>query len=99
MDALGLLDFYEQLHQDDPALPDRSKVKQENREPKQGPLEPSTQRAVRSNNTSGYPGVHRKREKWAAKITFEKVTYQLGSHESIKKSDCHKTGSGKEIAG
>ena len=84
MDALGLLDFYEELHKDDPALPDRSKVKQENREPKQGPLEPSTQRAVRSNNTSGYPGVHRKREKWAAKITFEKVTYQLGSYESIK---------------
>jgi len=86
LDALGLLDFYEQLHKDDPALPDRSKVKQENREPKQGPLEPSTQRAVRSNNTSGYPGVHRKREKWAAKITFQKVTYQLGSYESIEEA-------------
>ena len=84
MDALGLLDFYEELHRDDPALPNRSKVRQENREPKQESLEPSKLRAVRSNNTSGYPGVHRTRNKWAAKITFEKVTYQLGSYESIK---------------
>lgn len=83
-DALGLLDFYEELHRNDPALPDRSKVRQENREPKQEPLEPSILRAVRSNNTSGYPGVHRKRDKWAAKITFQKATYQLGCYESIE---------------
>ena len=35
---------------------------------------------------SGYTGVHRKREKWAAKITFQKVTYQLGSYESIEEA-------------
>lgn len=83
MDALGLLDFYEELHKDDPALPDRAKVKAENREPKQEQPAPSVLRATRNNNTSGYPGVHRKRDKWAAKITYQKVTYQLGTFENI----------------
>lgn len=39
---------------------------------------------IRSNNTSGYPGVSRKRDKWAAKITFAKITYQLGSYKMIE---------------
>ena len=83
MDALGLLAFYEELHKDDPALPDRGKVREENKQSKQerpaAPILP----AVRSNNTSGYPGVHRKRNKWAAKITYKKVTYQLGVFENV----------------
>lgn len=83
-DALGLLDFYEELHKDDPALPDRSKVRQENKQPKQEQPESSIIRAVRSNNTSGHPGVHRKRQKWAAKITYRQVTYQLGVYEDIE---------------
>ena len=41
-------------------------------------------RATCGNNTSGYPGVSRKRNKWAAKITFEKITYRLGSDGSIE---------------
>lgn len=32
---------------------------------------------------SGYPGVHRNRDRWAAKITYPKVTYQLGTFENI----------------
>ena len=86
MDALGLLDFYEELHKDDPALPDRAKVRAENKQTKQELPKPSIIRAVRSNNTSGYPGVSRKRDKWAAKITFEKITYQLGSYDSIEEA-------------
>lgn len=86
MDALGLLDFYEELHKDDPALPNRAKVRAENKQTKQELPAPSGIRATRSNNTSGYPGVSRKRDKWAAKITFEKITYQLGSYDSIEEA-------------
>lgn len=86
MDALGLLDFYEELHKDDPALPNRVKVREENRQPKQEQPESPMLPALRSNNTSGHPGVHQKRNKWAAKITFQKVTYQLGSYESIEEA-------------
>lgn len=34
---------------------------------------------VRSNNTSGYPGVSLHRGAWIAKITYKKVSYRLGS--------------------
>lgn len=84
LDAMDLLDFYETLHKDDPALPDRAKVREENKPVKQDPPTAPASRAVRSNNTSGQPGVSRKRDKWAAKITFEKITYQLGSYDSIE---------------
>ena len=83
-DALGLLDFYEELHKDDPALPDRAQIKMQNKQVKKEPPTPIGIRATRSNNTSGHPGVSRKRDKWAAKITFEKVTYQLGSYINIE---------------
>ena len=53
-------------------------------QPKQEQPETPMLPALRSNNTGGHPGVHRKRNKWAAKITFQKATYQLGSYESIK---------------
>lgn len=83
-DAMGLLDFYEELHKDDPALPNREQIRKQNKQPKQEPPVPTGIRATRSNNTSGYPGVSRKRNKWAAKITVEKITYQLGSYDSIE---------------
>ena len=86
MDALGLLDFYEELHKDDPALPNRTKVREENRKSKQEQEQSKRSGfpAIRSNNSSGHPGVSRKRDKWAAKITFEKITYQLGSYNNIE---------------
>lgn len=86
MDALGLLDFYEELHKDDPSPPDRAKVREAHRAQKQPLSDPPILPARRSNNTSGYPGVLRKRNKWAAKITCQKVTYQLGSYETIEEA-------------
>lgn len=83
MDALGLLDFYEELHKDDPARPNREQVRQMQEKPLPEPPAELRIKAIRSNNTSGYPGVHRKRDKWAAKITYQKVTYQLGTFENI----------------
>lgn len=82
MDALGLLDFYEQLHKDDPARPNREQVRQTQKKAlPELPPEPRI-RATRNNNTSGYPGVHRRRNKWVAKITYQKVTYHLGAFDT-----------------
>lgn len=82
LDAMGLLDFYEELHKDDSPRPNRLQVKQEHKQ-----LEPDTPssniRAIRSNNTSGHPGVFRKREKWAARITYQKATYHLGVYDDL----------------
>lgn len=83
MDAMGLLDFYEELHKDDPVLPNRAEIRKQHKQPKQEQPTPSILPALRSNNTSGHPGVSRKRDKWAAKITHRKITYQLGSYQSI----------------
>lgn len=98
MDALGLLDFYEELHKDDPVRPNRAKVKAENKQEKQEqPVSPFLP-AVRSNNTSGYPGVTRKRDKWVAKITYQKVTYQLGSYSRIEDAVAVRKEAEKELA-
>lgn len=84
MDALGLLNFYEELHKDDPARPTRATVKAQQKEATPEPRPTSNIRAIRSNNTSGYPGVFRKRDKWAARITCQKITYSLGVYETIE---------------
>lgn len=83
LDALGLLDFYEELHKDDPAQPNRAQIREMREKPISEPQAETKLRATRSNNTSGYPGVHRKRDKWAAKITYQKVTYQLGTFDNL----------------
>ena len=85
-DALGLLDFYEELHKDDPAKPTQELVKAMHKKQKAVLPQKSEIKAARSNNTSGQPGVWRKRDKWAAKITYQKTTYQLGCYESIEKA-------------
>lgn len=82
MDAMGLLDFYEEIHKDDPVRPDRERIRAMQKTPGQALPFKSESRAARSNNTSGCPGVCRKRDKWTAKITYQKITYQLGSYKS-----------------
>lgn len=44
----------------------------------------STGCPVRSDNTSGYPGVFKKRDKWSARITVGGKLYTLGSYENIE---------------
>jgi hypothetical protein len=39
---------------------------------------------IRSDNTSGYKGVHRKRGKWKAALTFHDKEISLGSYSDIK---------------
>ena len=41
---------------------------------------------VRVNNTSGTTGVFRKRDKWAAKITWQGRTFFLGSYDEIEEA-------------
>ena len=82
-DVMELLEFYEEIHKNDPARPDPVKVRAENKHPKQEPPESAILPAIHRNNTSGHPGIYRKREKWGAKITYKKVTYHLGVYEEI----------------
>lgn len=79
-DARDLEKAWDEIHRDDPALPHRSEIT-----PMEYRVNFATEyettpvpRAVRSNNTSGVPGVSRRRDKWAAKITYQKVSYHLG---------------------
>lgn len=39
---------------------------------------------ISKNNTSGYKGVYKKRDKWAAKIQYKKKNYYLGSYERLE---------------
>ena len=80
-DAMALLDIYEELHKDDPVLPNKKTMERHSFTslPKN---EHSGIRAMRGDNTSGCSGVSRKREKWIAKITYNKVTYGLGTYEN-----------------
>lgn len=82
MDALGLLDFYEELHKDDPAPPDRAQIKAMPKTAAAASPLRSQVTAARRDNTSGCPGVFRSLDKWAARITFQKITYRLGSYNS-----------------
>ena len=81
MDALGLLNFYEQLHKDDEPLPEHTQSRQQ---PQPEMTQRKNSRALRSNNTSGCPGVSRKRDKWTAKITHQGKTYQIGCFASLE---------------
>lgn len=86
MDALGLLDFYEELHKGDPLRPTREQIKNQKKEEKLEVSASSGTKAIRSNNTSGCPGVFKKRDKWSARITHQKVTYHLGDFEDISQA-------------
>ncbi len=84
MDAMGLLNIYEELHKDDPVRPKLEQVKAMQKTAKPELPSKSEITATRIDNTSGYPGVFRKLDKWAAKITYQKITYRLGSYECLE---------------
>ena len=80
-DAKILEKVWDELHSDDPELPRRSDL---------APFEPSANyteereatpipQVVRTNNTSGVAGVYKKRDKWVARITYQKTNYYLGN--------------------
>ena len=83
MDAMGLLDFYEELHKGDSERPTRAQVKALQKAIISEVPTSAHIRAIRSDNTSGYAGVYKKRDKWSARITYQKATYHLGDFEDI----------------
>lgn len=83
MAAAGLLDLYEEIHRNDPEMPSRGQRKESQGETIEAPQDNQRSKVKRSDNTSGYPGVFQKRDKWVARITYQKVTYTLGSFADI----------------
>lgn len=84
-DAQKLLEFFEELHNDD-RRPDRAVLPKVENEPLILQGEQSIHPTVtRSNNTSGYPGVAKTKKKWRASISYQKERYSLGSFQ--KKED------------
>lgn len=73
-DAQKLLEYYEQLHKDD-CKPCRAALPRAVSAP---PTVGTRSAAVRSNNTSGCPGVTKARKKWKATISYERQRYVLG---------------------
>lgn len=84
-DAMGLLDFYEELHKFDPTPPNRdtepkrefpSSAWQVNDQPGSA--------AKRMDNRSGHTGVSLVRDRWEARICHKGVRYILGSFEAME---------------
>ena len=80
-DARVLEKVWEELHSDDPLLPHRSNLEPFEPSPNYSEVREATPvpQVVRTNNTSGTPGVYKKRDKWVAKITYKKTNYYLGN--------------------
>lgn len=74
-DALQLLELYETIHRDDDT-PDRENLPRV--EIKALTEDPGDAAAVRSDSTSGYPGVTKSRKKWKAYISYKGKRYVLG---------------------
>lgn len=80
-DARKLLEDYEAFHKDD-YKPDRLSLPKVETAALQDEKErPPFRTVVRSNNTSGYPGVSRKRNKWIAYISYKGKKRILGSFD------------------
>ncbi len=80
-DARVLEKVWEELHSDDPLLPHRSNLEPFEPSPNYSEVREATPvpQVVRTNNTSGTPGVYKKRDKWVARITYKKTNYYLGN--------------------
>ena len=78
-DAAELLVLYEELHKNDDVLPGRATepprtVEWEYKQINDQPM--ST--AIRRDNTSGYTGISFRKNKWEARICYNKIRYMLG---------------------
>jgi len=80
-DAKVLEKVWDELHSDDPLLPHRSNMEPFEASPNYTEDREATPipQVVRTNNTSGTPGVYKKRDKWVARITYKKTNYYLGN--------------------
>lgn len=84
-DAKGLINFYDEIHKDDP-----EPYKRENFVAPEFPANPWIEKnnepvsaTRRSDNTSGYVGVYHRNGKWEARICYQGLRYILGCFDSI----------------
>ncbi len=86
-DATELLKHYEEIHRDDPVLPNRDVVPTVEFSTQQPRLNDTFETvAVRSNNKSGYKGVSFVHQRWEARICYKGIRYILGSFEEQEKA-------------
>lgn len=82
-DAAELLKIYEEIHENDEALPNKATAPKRDfsYEPRVINNQPTTA-AKRVDNTSGYTGVAFRKSKWEARICYNKLRYILGRFET-----------------
>lgn len=82
-DATELLKIYEAIHENDEALPSKSTVPKNDvpYEPRVINNQPTTA-AKRLDNKSGYTGVSFRKNKWEARICYNKLRYFLGRFDT-----------------
>lgn len=84
-DAMELLDFYEEIHKDDPLPPAQEPLPEV-------PLQKLAQKindtpcsaAKRSDNTSGHVGINFRNNRWESRICYQGVRYMLGRFKEIE---------------
>lgn len=82
-DATELLKIYEAIHENDEALPSKSTLPKNDLpyEPRVVNNQPTTA-AKRLDNKSGYTGVSFRKNKWEARICYNKLRYFLGRFDT-----------------
>lgn len=86
-DAMGLLDFYEEIHKFDPALPSRDAEPQKDFPvSKRQVNDQPGDMAKRMDNRSGHTGVSLVHNRWEARICRNGVRYILGSFELFEEA-------------
>lgn len=82
-DAAELLKIYEEIHENDEALPSKSTLPKNDLpyEPRVVNNQPTTA-AKRLDNKSGYTGVSFRKNKWEARICYNKLRYFLGRFDT-----------------
>lgn len=82
-DAAELLEIYEAIHENDEALPSKSTLPKNDvpYEPRVINDQPTTA-AKRLDNKSGYTGVSFRKNKWEARICYNKLRYFLGRFDT-----------------
>ena len=82
-----LLKIYEEIHKDDDVLPNKATEPKRDFSYEQRVINnlPTTA-AKRTDNTSGYTGISFAKNRWKAKICYNKIRYTLGRFETLEEA-------------
>ena len=91
-DAVELLKIYEEIHKNDETLPNKFTAPKNDvpYEPRVINDQPTTA-ARRIDNTSGHTGITFRKNKWEARICFNKRRYMLGRFDTLDESIAERT--------